>query len=1621
MEQENQQRHPKKSRRSASTLLKVVLWIVGILILMSFVLHIPVVQQWSIRKLSGYLTNRLDTEVKVSRVDFNIFRHLTLNDLMIEDPYQKGDTILYTERIHLRFRNLFSLLNNSLTLQNVNLADARLHIKRREDENTTNLSLLLSRLQSPDLNTSPREETRDRKNLVLNFRNFMLERAHLLYEDHQNGQTINGFLPQTELGIRKLNFETHQLLARDIRLEQPIITVKNIENRPPTERENALNAIFNRSALWNLTIERLTILDGSFSIADTINQSGSKRIGGLDFRNLELTQVRVVVDDINFNDGVLNTKLPQISFHEETSGFILDKMSAGDMHIDSGSIRLNQLVLLSEHSLLKDSLSLTFEDFSAFGHFADEVSIRANFTDSRVGYRDIIYFAPQLQSNPFFIENRNDFIRLNANIQGRLNRIRVEDLSLATGDILLAGEFRARDITIPGQELINLDLQQANFPIQVLEKIVSGLALPPQFNMLGRIHFSGNYDGFFKDFVAYGNIRANIGRADVDMRLNLREGREKATYSGNLELIDFELGKWSGNPDLGKINAILEVQEGIGLMEEAATARLVGNVSRLGFKGYQYRNIVLNGKLEKNHFDGEAAINEENIDLVFSGRVDFSDSIPSYSFESTIDTLDLQALHLTGQPLSLSGVFDVDARGNSLESITGTGIIHDLHLSKGPAETYHLDSIRIESVMPAPGIQKLTVESEIVEGYIKGQFKLMELPDVFLYELKQSYPQLLSTLEVKDTTFSIHEVTFDLYFKEPQNWIEFAGLEAIFAQDLDINGHFAYPQGIISIDFKALAFGYKNYNFYGIDGTLSKSGNSGQLDLEVVAADISERFIFEEISLEANLRDTLIAFNLGMTHVGDFFDTLRIPGDIAISENAYRIHLAPEDVRILDRSWVLATDNKIVISKDTLILEGLSFESGEQYFTLDNYLENGLQLEVGGFDANLLNEVWDYEKLMFAGQYDMFFRVADLSAFSGIDFNLNISELTINEESYGTLDVNARSKKNNPSLDVDVQLIRDDMQLTAVGAYVPPFKHVDSLDRNYMDLDITMSSFPLEFFEFILGDGIHETEGAVNGSITLSGYLNELNMEGQAIIANAATTIDVLGTRYYFDQQEIILTNSMVDATGAVIRDARGATALVTGGLTHNRFKNFGLDARIRGTDILLINTTKKNNPVFYGDIYGTVDVQFFGSMIRPNIVVNGSTALASYIAIPLDVSTASSESEFLQFVNDKDGDTTSLAVNSRESVQITGVSLEIDATINESATIELIFDEKSGDIIRCTGNGNIRMILTRDGEFFMYGSYEISEGTYLFTSNKVINKPFIIRTGSTIQWSGDPFEAQIRVKADYVGLKTSLSTFLAEYLTTDQLKEEASEKTEVNLTLILTGSLQSPEINFDISFPEVSGELSGYINSKMRILESNQNAMNEQVFGLLWTGTFLPSNAFSLGGTNQSSIADAALYNTLSEFIASQASRILSSLLQGAFSNVGFISGIDVDLGVGWKESFELPDENFKYEEYEFSLKNRLFNDRILLDVGGNYVTDAPVAGAYFAGDFAIEYALTKDRRLKVRFSHRNDLTIEGNKKYKYGIGLSYRREFDSFEELFKRVRKDLQEAERDLDEGSR
>jgi len=510
--------------------------------------------------------------------------------------------------------------------------------------------------------------------------------------------------------------------------------------------------------------------------------------------------------------------------------------------------------------------------------------------------------------------------------------------------------------------------------------------------------------------------------------------------------------------------------------------------------------------------------------------------------------------------------------------------------------------------------------------------------------------------------------------------------------------------------------------------------------------------------------------------------------------------------------------------------------------------------------------------------------------------------------------------------------------------------------------------------------------------------------------SDLALTIDYLNTRYSMASGKAEISNSIFDLSDNILVDKNGNQAIIQGGITHDQLSNFELDATISSDEFLFLDTKIEDNSIYYGTAYGGGLVKFTGTFKQTDIFIDATTSRNSVLYIPVSYEQNASEVTFIKYV-----DRAALKEAENEDPEakaIRGVNVHLFMDITDDAEVYIIFDERAGDKIRGRGVGSVNLEVDRDGTIEMFGDYIIGEGEYLFTLLNWVNKPFTVKKGGTINWTGDPFNADIDIEATYPG-RTYLSTLLLEYFdgnTNPELEALARKSTKADLIMYLTGKLLKPDINFDINFPNVDNELRNFVESKLSSMRANQNELNRQVFGLMVVGTFLPAGEDALNGQG-SNIA----FNTVTELLSSQLSLYLTGLLSEVFTDVGFISGIDFDINYSRytaENTGEQPGSQTG-SELEVRLSNTILNDRLSINVGGNIdwgTTNAlgPSQGAFLAGDLILEYILTRDKRFKVRFYQRTDQGFEGRRN-KTGGGLSYRREFDSFDDFVQGMRRTL------------
>ncbi len=313
-------------------------------------------------------------------------------------------------------------------------------------------------------------------------------------------------------------------------------------------------------------------------------------------------------------------------------------------------------------------------------------------------------------------------------------------------------------------------------------------------------------------------------------------------------------------------------------------------------------------------------------------------------------------------------------------------------------------------------------------------------------------------------------------------------------------------------------------------------------------------------------------------------------------------------------------------------------------------------------------------------------------------------------------------------------------------------------------------------------------------------------------------------------------------------------------------------------------------------------------------------------------------------------------------------------------ARFQLIYNSQIGDMIRAQGSGNLQINIDPQFNIALYGAYQVEEGDYLFTLQNVINKKFEIERGGTINWNGDPYDADVNIKAIY-RLRASLNELFA-----NDEEEIYNQRIPVLCEINLSDNLNNPTIGFGIDFPSSEDR----IKDEVQQFFSTNEDMNKQILSLLVLGQFYTPDY--LRGSYEASNPN-LVGTTASELFSNQLSNWLSEI-----SN-------NVDVGVNYRPGNQITDD-----EIQLALSTQIFNDRVSINgnIGNNGTQVATANNSEIVGDFDLNVKLTNNGKLQLKaYNHSNNNIIYETSPYTQGIGITYRENYDTFNELWEKFKR--------------
>jgi hypothetical protein len=1553
-------------------------------------------QTFVAQKAASVLSSKLGTKVTIEKVDIRFFDKLELSGFYMED--MNRDTMIYSGKLLLRFK-VFEFLNKRITVSEVTLNDAKVHLSRDSSGKHINITDVFKNLQSAD---TTKKDTTGGFAWKLDVHKINLTHTDFRYNDAKSHTNVEVYIPTFAADFNKVDLQKSLVALRSLHIDSADVNIEltKSEKTPDTDTGAAVHFLAGGPLL---TFDEFTLTNSRFRLNDRNSDTVLAR--GMDFKHLDVTAINLYIENGSIVKDTIFASIKMLTA-KERCGLALKNLTAL-ARVSVHDITLKELDVTTPNSHIADYLSFRYYHFRAFKDFLNGVEMDASLNKSKVSLLDLNYFVRSLD------KVKHNTLTVSGKIKGTVSDLSGRNIEIRTaGNTLLKGNLSTRGLPNIFETSINLRVKALTTTVADIRKIYPGVKIPENIGRLGLISYSGTLDGFVTDFVSNGELITALGSASTDLNFKYDTKRNKSAYVGQLALDAFDLGRFFGDEkNLGKVSLNAQVKGG-GLTMESLNVDVIGNVTSITLREHEYRDLKVNGAVVKKSFNGELFVRDEFLEMDFSGKADITEKIPVFNFDATIRKAQLDKLNLTKANLFVSGNLQADFKGSKIDDLNGLIKLNNLHLRRDTIDAY-VNYLTLDADFVDGGKKKLKLISEVAEGELSGYFSMSELPRALVHFAKHTFTR---GYEHSDS-IAPQKFQLDVRIFEPRTLTQIIAPQFYRIENTRLNGEFNSINNSLHLSAftPLLQYGGITLKNTYVDAIAENSS----IDFTSTIAKVysNDSLLLDTAAFTAKSQPNGDIRFLALTSDKKQFNYGQVSATLTPLVGRSYLRLDTSDVKLGNNHWHFNADNGIQIQGKKITTNNLKFSTEEQTIYVSAYLKSDtstcVKLTLDNTSIPDFTGIFTSKIRELKGNVNGKLVVEDVFYKPKMFADFVVDEFKLGNELIG--DVNIETKLNDEAKRIDVlATIKSINNNIEAKGYVS----IDPLQPG-MNIDVDGKRLGLNFLNFSFFDKyVKDCKGYATLQATVYGVPNKPLLKGEVVLVDDTVTVSFLNTRLHVRNQKALLDEHGFNfGDNLMVYDEKNNLIRASGRINHESFRQFALDLAVNAENAQFLNTTEKQSPYFYGVAYGTGNITFKGPISTPKIEAYARTGPGTWCRLPIKSTYETNKYSFYRFVS-KD---TVVAKNPfTTTVKPKGVNFILKIDVTPDARMDIILDPVTGDILTGYGSGNLKIEIPQTGNTTMYGVYEIERGNYLFTLQSVVNKRFEINKGGTVNFTGDVYKAALNIDAVY-DLRSSLSALLSNAIgdgstngQESQVASAAKSRVPIQLLLKLTGVLEKPNVAFDIKAIDPDPSIKSYVEQQLNLLKTNEAELNKQVFGLLVMNRFLPQTNGTSNIVNTGYLGGTAA-NTVSEFLSSQLSSYISNLLdytsvKNLDINIGYRQYDQTSAATNGSNSQQLTNTR---RELQLALEQRLLNNRLIINAGGNLdfgtntvnengSTQTGSRSVIPTGDFQIEYLLTKDGTWRTKaFNRTNYDYYNSRNNNRTGIGLSYRKEFDKVTDL--------------------
>jgi len=1504
---------------------------------------------------------------KISVVKVNL-DHVKFN---FKDDYSKNDIAVRLTHFDTKF-NKFDLDKMDFDIPNIDLDGLKLVLNQDAVEKIAEVSV----------------ETVDtiskRKDFKLKLGKISLSKIDVSY-DNKDSKLDSGIklgnldLSVNEIDLNKqlLDFDTFELknLSGNLRLG-----AKDKQMKAPS-----LDSTSIKQTGWKAKLNKVSIQNIAFRFDDMQSKPTQK---GIDYSHLDLSKFNLEAEKLYYANDTISGNVKSLAAIEK-KGLNIQALKT-DFFYGPKNAYLNNLYLRTPQTLVKDKIRVQYKSLAALQKDIANLSVDANLIDSKIGFKDILLFAPDLQKTNPFKSNPNAILYLNSRVNGKVKDLNIplfEMSGIGTTKVSLSGKITG--LPDAQKAYYDLNIKKIASTAKDINLFVPAGTIPKNIQLPSQINLQGKFKGSIQNFKTNLALNSSFGNAKVDALFDQRvKKREK--YDATVYLLDFDLGRLIKNDSIGKITLKAKVK-GKGLDPKTAQAELDGIVQKAVFNRYTYRDLALKGNIANGSFAVKSGMKDPNLNfnLVASGNT--KQKYPAVKLKLNLDIADLEKLNLHAGPMKLRGNIDADVANSNPDFLNGKVFLSNVQILQ-EAEPIILDSVRVIAFSDNTR-NNIKISSQFLKAEVDGKYKLTTLVSAIKKSLSKyidlKNPKVNGESDEQRLAFTLTVDNDPLLFKLIP---KLTGLEPV-----KITGKYNNVTDSLEIKGTIPRLVYADNTI--ADGKINIEAKENALEYQVSVATIESGSLKVPFtSLSGKVENNILTYALEVQDAKDKQQYF-IAGEFKAEDSKNIFKIDAENFVLNYDKWNIDPENAIELGDKRLYINKFYLDNaGNELKVQSQGTQNNapLQVDFVNFKIETIMNMVKKDKLLMQGLINGNAVVENVMTSPTFTSDLKVDDFAFRGEPVGDIEIKVDNKTKD-LLNANVAITGEGNEVNLSGNY--------RMNDGNLDFNLDLNKLNIKSIQGFTMGNVTEGTGYLSGNFKIAGKSSSPKVSGELNFNDAGFRITQLNSFFKTDQEKITFNNDVIRFDKFTLNDENDNELSVDGTITSPDFKTYNFGLTIAADDFRAIHSQAKDNDLFYGDLFLDTKLNVKGTLENPviggNIKINKDTKFT--VVLPQSDPSIADREGIVEFVNEDNlylKQTAAMQEKLNQS-QLVGMDVSVEISIDKEAELTLVIDKGNGDYLNLKGEAQLTGGIDPSGKTTLTGKYEFSEGAYEMNFN-MIRRKFDIQKGSYIIWNGEPTMANLNITAIYK-LETAPIDLLGNQLGTMSSTEKNTFKQKIPFEthLKMNGELLKPEITFDIILPEgnygVAANVVDMSRTKLEQLRQEPNELNKQVFALLLLNRFIGENPFASesGGTSAESLARQSV------------SKILSQQLNDLAGDL--IGGVQLEFDLDSTEDYTSGSMENR-TDLNVGVSKKLLDDRLKVTVGSSFAVEgqerANEESTNIAGDVALDYQLTKDGRYMVRAYRKNEyqVAVEGQ-VVETGVAFIITMSYNKFRELFHRT----------------